>query len=66
MGVVKATKRVEMAIIELEYLSADTLFAAEQESSRVVAYYRAACKALEISLEILKQAKAQKDNNLAA
>lgn len=71
MAICRTEKHVEIAFIELEYLLADTLFDAEGQSAdeeyrRVMGYYRAAAKALEVCLEIIEQAKAQKNKALVA
>jgi len=69
MAIGKTTKRVELALIELEYLAADILFDSEGQSNeenarRVAYYYQAACKALEVCLEVIEQAKEQPNKTL--
>ena len=66
MPVLRAKKTVETAIIEIEYLISDVFFVysaqsiAEDEASQEIrAYYKGACRALEVSLELIRQAEAQ-------
>jgi hypothetical protein len=62
MAIHGTAKHIEMALIELEYLSADALFDAKghltaEDSRRMASYYQAACKALEVCLEVIQQTK---------
>ena len=71
MATGEAAKYAEMAIIELEYLSADTLFyaegqSAEEKSRSVASYYRTACIALHVCLYFIEQAEAQENNDRSA
>jgi len=56
----KTRRHIELALIELEYLAADTLSGVEgrspDENSRIVAsYYQSACKALTLGLAVIDQ-----------
>ena len=66
MTVGKTTKRLERALIELEYLAADFLFDtegqfADEHTRRVASYYQGACTALELCLEGIAQGNAERD-----
>ena len=71
MALSRTIERIELALIELEYLSSDTLFDAEVEfsdveSRRVVLYYQAACKALDVCLEVIEQVRTHQKRALVA
>lgn len=66
MAVGKTRKRLERALIELEYLAADILFDAEGQSAdeqyqRVACYFKGACLALELCFECIEQGTAEID-----
>ena len=59
------TSDIELALITLEYLSADTLHVHEGQekealSRKMAKYYRAACHALEVSILMMEQAETQR------
>jgi len=59
------TSGIELALITLEYLSADTLHVYKDQEKEVLSRkmakcYRAACHALEVSILMMEQAEAQR------
>ena len=59
------TSGIALALIKLEYLSADTLYVHEHQerevlSRKIAKCYRAACHALEVSILMMEQAEKQR------
>jgi hypothetical protein len=64
MRIVDATRAVETAIIELEYLLADVMVGVDSpcvdaQARGVALHYHAACKALVVAMAVVAHAKAQ-------
>jgi hypothetical protein len=71
MSIHMVSDQIETALIELEYISADTMSsgkseATAEEHARVAAYYHAAGKALQVALEIIRQAEDRQNRIMAA
>ena len=71
MDSLTADDHIEIALAELQYMSADALFGAEdrspdEEGGRVASFYQSACRALDLSLEVIKKAKTMESKCLVA